>query len=97
MSLQMLRRKRGWRISLGGQRHGGWLPEGAAEPLPVPAREVVLDLSIEYDGSGYLLVYSSDDGAVSGDFWLDTLSDAEAAAADLFGISALDWQTATEE
>ncbi len=76
----------------GGEPHSGWLPPGAAIPLPTPINDVLLDLEIEYDGFGYLLSYSSSDGTVFGDTWHPSMADAEQVAQQLFGIQSSQWQ-----
>ena len=56
-------------VQFGGEQHTGWLPAGAAVPLPTPAIDVFLDIEIQSDGDGYLLCYSSQGGTVHGDTW----------------------------
>jgi len=77
-----------------GEEHTGLLPAGAAKPLPTPVRDVLLNVEIQFDGSGYLLCYSSTDGTVFGDTWHETLSDAERAATEYFGIDGSEWERA---
>ncbi|MDB5340308.1 MAG: hypothetical protein JWN70_5927 [Planctomycetaceae bacterium] len=81
-----------WRF--GGVAHAGWLPPGAAIPLPTPVRDVLLDIEIQYDGGGYLVCYTSQDGSVSGDTWHSSLAAAEQAALEDFGVQMSQWQTA---
>lgn len=78
-------------LRIGGEEHTGWLPPGAAKPLPTPVRDVLLDVEIRFDGSGYLLCYWSTDGTVFGDTWHESVSDAENAATDYFGIDGSEW------
>ena len=78
-------------LRIGGEEHTGWLPPGAAKPLPTPVRDVLLNVEIQFDGSGYFLCYLSTDGTVSGDTWHESLSGAERAAADYFGIDGSEW------
>ena len=73
-------------ITIGGKDHSGWLPAGAATPLPTPIRHLLINFEIHFDGSGYLLYHESTDGTLSGDTWHQTLADAEKAANDGFGI-----------
>ena len=80
-------------VTIGGEEHSGWLPPGAAMPLPTPIRHLLLNFVIEFDGGGYLLCHESTDGAVSGDTWHQTLADAEEAANDAFGIMASEWRS----
>lgn len=45
-------------VRFGGEDHTGWLPEGAATPLPTPERGVLLDFSIaEDESSSYVLTW----------------------------------------
>ncbi len=77
----------------GGEEHRGWLPPGAAIPLPTPVRTVTLDMTIEAEGPGYLLVFAArEDPEFGNDYWFDTLADAEAAALDWFGVGPDQWQ-----
>lgn len=78
-----------WRI--GGETHSGWLPPGVARPLPIPIYEVVLDLKIEFDGSGYLFCYRAREGSFCGDTWYPSLEDAEQDARESFGIDPSRW------
>jgi hypothetical protein len=80
------------RVKLGGEPHSGWLPAGAAVPLPTPVREVVLELSIESEGGGFLLIYRSHDGSVHGDTWHDSIDDAREQARLSFGVPTDAWR-----
>ena len=53
--MAILKRIRGLRIRVGGVKHSGWLPAGAAVPLPTPVRDLTVDVEIDHDGHGYLL------------------------------------------
>ena len=83
---------KGHHLTVGGESHVGWLPGGAITPLPTPTRDIVLNITIEFDGSAYLLCYTSEDGAVANDYWHETLEEAEQAAAEHFGVRADQWQ-----
>ena len=39
-------------VQFGGEQQAGWLPAGAAVPLPTPAIDVLLDIEIQSDGDG---------------------------------------------
>ena len=79
-------------VRLGGQGPDGWIPSNAAVPLPTADKDVLLDLQIEDDGEGnYLLVYSTRNPEVCGDFWHQTLEDAFKQAELTFGISRDEW------
>ena len=79
-------------VRVGGDQHSGWLPEGAATPLPTPARAVAFDIEIQFDGSGYLLCYASQAGDLYGDTWHETVGEAQAEAAEWFGVAREQWQ-----
>jgi len=89
--MKPVRQKRGLIVTIGGDQHRGWLPAGAALPLPEPIREVALDLSIEEIDAGFLVITSSADRSISGDTWHETLASAERAAFEAFGITPTDW------
>jgi hypothetical protein len=54
-------------------------------------REVAFNFQIESDPGGYLLVCVSQDGALYGDTWYETLADAEEVAFEQFGIPPSGW------
>ena len=83
----------GHHVTVGGEPHSGWLPEGATTPLPTTARDVAFNITIEFDGSSYFLCYASEDGTLANDSWHQTLEDAEQAASENFGGRADQWQT----
>ena len=91
--LPVVKRVVGLPFQDGGEEHTGWLPAGAAMPLPTPLRNVIIDLEIQFDGSGYLLCFSARDGSMSGDTWHESLSQAEQAALECFGIEPVQWQS----
>jgi hypothetical protein len=92
--METVKRIAGLACLFGGEPHSGWLPPGAAIPLPTPIREVLLDIEIQYDASGYLLCYSSPDGSVVGDTWHPLLADAEETATQDFGVQLSQWKNA---
>ena len=79
--------------TLGGETHLGWLPKGATIPRLTPTRDVILNITIESDGAGYLLCWASSDLEIEGDRWYQTLADAERAATKNFAVTANQWQT----
>jgi hypothetical protein len=89
--LKTMKQINGVPVRIGGDQHTGWLPAGAARPLPTPIRELLMDLEILYDGSGYLLCYSSRNGSVHGDTWHASVLEAEQAAIEYFGIEPRQW------
>jgi len=82
---------KGLQRQIGGEEHAGWLPEGAAMPLPTPTRDVILDVSIEFDGYGYLLIYHSTDHSICGDLYYSSVTEVQNAAFELFGIEPSQW------
>ena len=44
--LVIVKRVTGVPVRFGGEEHRGWLPAGAAVPLPTPVRDVLLDIEI---------------------------------------------------
>jgi hypothetical protein len=83
----------GHHVTFGGERHSGWLPQGAAMPRPTPTNDVALNITIESDGAGYNLCWVSSDRTVVGDLWYQELADAERAATENFGVANDQWQT----
>jgi hypothetical protein len=63
----------------GGQIHSGWLPKGAATPLPVPPEPDLLDVQILEESAGYLLVWTGRRTGRSGDTRHESLEQAEEA------------------
>jgi hypothetical protein len=58
--MPVLRRIFGHSLQVGGVAHSGWLPPNAATPLPTSVRKLRVDLAIESEGDGFLLVSKSD-------------------------------------
>ncbi len=83
----------GHHVTLGGESHSGWLPDGAAVPKPTPTNYAALNITIESEDGGYLLCWVSSDRAIAGDLWYQTLYDAERGANKDFGVSPEQWQT----
>ena len=90
--MSVVKKISGHKVRVGGTQHSGWLPEGAATPLPTPVRDIEFNIRIEFDGAGYLLCYVSVDGELYGDTWHETLGDAEEAALEMFGVTPGQWQ-----
>jgi hypothetical protein len=90
----VLKRITGIPFQIGGEPHSGWLPPGAAIPLPTPIRNLVVDLEIQgNDTGGYLLICSSSDETYGWDTWHQTLAEAENTAADWFGVKPSQWES----
>ena len=90
--LEIVKRVIGFPVKFGGEEHTGWLPAGAAKPLPTPVRNVLLNIEIQSDGSGFVLCHSSQDGVEQGDTWHPSVAEAEKAAAEYFGVLASHWE-----
>jgi hypothetical protein len=90
--MSVAKRVLGLPVRIGGEQHSGWLPVRAAQPLPTPIRDVLMDIEIEFDGYGYLLCYQSRDGSVYGDTWHETLAEAEQTAANSLGVQPSHWR-----
>ena len=95
--MRVIKRISGHKARVGGTQHSGWLPEGAAEPLPTPIRDVIFNLEIQFDGYGYLLYYASQEGDLHGDTWHETIEDAEQAAVEYFNVGADQWENGASE
>jgi hypothetical protein len=89
--VSVVERVNGFRVTVGGEQHSGWLPAGAAIPLPNPVREVDLDFAIESVGAVFLLLVESRDGCVSADTWHETIDDARGQAAAQYGVPREAW------
>ncbi len=92
MAIAVLKHAADLNVHFGGETHSGWLPPGAAMPLPTPIERVVLDVEIHREGTGFVLSWNAREGDRCGDLWFETLSAAEAAATEEFGIARDDWQ-----
>jgi len=90
--MAVVKRINGLPFRFGGEEHSGWLPPGAAKPLPTPIEDVLLDLEIDAILGGFLLFWKSQDGERFGDTWHRTLTEAEAAASSYFGIRQDQWE-----
>jgi hypothetical protein len=90
-SMAVVKRITALPFRFGGEEHSGWLPPGAATPLPTPIEEVLLDVEIDSDASGFFLIWHSQDGTKCGDSWHETMAEAEAYAMKYFGIDRNRW------
>ena len=89
--METIYRVDGVEMTIGGERHTGWLPEGAAEPSPTPVEKSSVDVYIVRDGTGYLLIHECHEAGkhvppYSGDSWFATLQGAVQAAQRWFGV-----------
>lgn len=92
MSLRTLLRVDAHACEFGGERPSGWLPPGAAVPLPTPVRRLTLDLEIATDGHGFLLLWQArEDASTRGDLFFDGLEEARAEAERGFGVRPDAW------
>jgi hypothetical protein len=87
---QLLQRK----IRFGGEKHSGWLPPGAATPLPIPIEEAVVDFEIISDdrGDGCVLQWVSRNTLHHGDIWRESLEGEIGQARNDFGIDPHEWK-----
>ena len=92
-SPKRLKRASGIRLRLGGEEPTGWLPPGAARPLPTPVREVLVDIELQGDGAnGCLLIFQAQDESFCWDNWYESIQAAELAA-QVYGVEPSDWIT----
>ena len=89
--MSTVKRVEGLELQLGGSDHRGWLPAGAAEPLATPVRVAIVDVRIDFDGFGYLLICESRNTPDSWDTWHETQLEAEEAARAKLDIQPADW------
>jgi hypothetical protein len=94
MTTEIVRRRRGWRVLPGPGQAAVWRPAAAPGRAGEASREMVVDVHVEHDGSGYLLICESQDAIPHGDTWHETLVEAETAARERFGITEEDWEGA---
>src|SRR5688572_17096799 len=94
-SLRIIRRIHGLKVQFGDEEHSGGISHEAAMPMPTPIRAARLDAEISFDGIGYLLCYSEQGGSHCGDFWFESLGEAEATASEIFGVNVIPWDTVT--
>lgn len=78
-------------MQFGGEEHTGWLPPGAATPLPTPRELVTLDFEIQEDDGGYLLIWQGAEQRHCGDTWHASVRDALAQATLWFGLDPQEW------
>jgi hypothetical protein len=75
----------------GGRKHTGWLPKGAVEPQPTPVEADILDILIEEESGGFLLIWSGRLTGRHGDTWHESLMKAEEQAEANFDIVPAQW------
>ena len=91
--MRVIRRVLNRTVRFGGHEHSGWLPSGAAQPLPTPTIDVLLNLEIvSDDGSGYFLQSSSTNTSYISDTWHEDLEGAIEQARLQFGIEPHEWE-----
>ncbi|MCX5673610.1 MAG: hypothetical protein NTX87_01255 [Planctomycetota bacterium] len=83
---------RGLHVEFGGEPHQGWLPPGAATPLPTPVERATLNLQIEESAAGFILEWWDEQKKHCGDTWHQTLDDAMAQAETYFGVTRAMWK-----
>jgi hypothetical protein len=92
--MSAIKQKRGWILPVVGTQQGGWSVAGRGVMGAI--RELAFNVQIESDPGGYLLVYASQDGALFGDTWHETLAEAEEVALEEFGIPPSGWDPADD-
>jgi hypothetical protein len=75
-----------------GDQNIGW--STSQDTSDRTSKAVIFNIEIIYDGAGYLLTYSSDDGSLYGDTWHQSESEAEQVAYDCFGVLQDEWRRA---
>ncbi len=92
--MPLLKRATCIRYEYADQTQSCWLPAGAESPLPGSIRRVTLDVTIEYEpGDGFILAYAArEDPTFAYDDWFGSLTAAESAAEEMFGIAPERWQ-----
>ena len=91
--MAIVKRVSDFRWDYEGELHSGWLPLGAANPLPTPVVRVALDLEIESERGGFLLIYRArENSELRNDLWFGTLTEAMAAAEERFGVRPEQWE-----
>ena len=89
----VVKRITGLPFRVGGVEHNGWLPPGAAKPLPTPVRDFLVDLEIEFDGPAYFLICEAQDRSFCWDSWHQSLDEALLAAQKEYGVQPGDWNS----
>ena len=89
--MALVKRRRARRVTLPAVEPQGWLPPEAATPLPTAARQLLVDIELHEDDGGFILSHVATDGSASAGSWHASLADAEAAAAQQFGIGPEEW------
>jgi hypothetical protein len=92
--MPVLKEIRNVRVRFGGESPSGWLPAGAAKPLPTPVHEVSLDLTIESIEGGFIFQWAGPSPQFCGDTWHESVRDAMKSAMGLFGVQPEEWRDA---
>ena len=80
-------------VLFGGQQPSGWLPGAAAEPLPTPAELVPIDLSMEAEPDGsVLLIWKALGREFGNDTWHRSVADAMEQARSEVGGNTPEWR-----
>jgi|SRR5581483_1243555 len=90
-----------WTWSVPAKVHRGWLPAGATMPADLPGAHLELQLNIQPEGAGWLLVWKLSDPrqAIPGNnmrggcSWHETAEAAFAYARSSFGVPRSAWRT----
>ncbi|MBU1364607.1 MAG: hypothetical protein KKE51_12395 [Gammaproteobacteria bacterium] len=80
------------KVLVAGNQQSGWWPVTGEQTEPV--RVMLLNFEIQFDGSGYLLCYSSEGALLYGDSWHVSENEARQAALEEFGVQPNEWRHA---
>ena len=80
-------------VHIGGERHAGWLPDGSVTPPVTPETCVRLEVTLRYDGQGYLLSWApagsesvDPEPPYVGDLWFEDEDSALKSAREYFDV-----------
>lgn len=92
--MPILKRSSCVRYPVEGGGQSGWLPLDTAAGFPEATGGITVDVTIEYDPEeGFILAYvAREDPSMSDDMWFGSLSEAERAAEEMFGIGPNRWK-----
>ncbi|MEI8571174.1 hypothetical protein J0667_04345 [Methylomonas sp. WH-1] len=75
----------------GDQKTGWWPVANTTSDNTSSTRRELFDIDIYFDGSGYLLCYSTTNQGLYGDSWHLTEFDAKQTALEEFGVQINEW------
>lgn len=93
VSGMIVRELRNRKVRFGDPENPGWLPAGAAKPLPDDRTlNLRIEEEVERGHRGYLLIAETTNGEFLGDTWHESLEDAIQQAEFEYGIERREWQ-----